>query len=521
MAGALLTFAPNTTTQHFHVLVNGDTKFEVNEQFLVNLSGAANSTIADGQGVGAITNDDAEPTISIDDVTHNEGNAGTTDYDFTVSLSNASYLSVTVNAATADSTATTADSDYTSVPSTPLTFSANTTTPQHFHVLVNGDSKFELNEAFVVNLTGATNATVVAQGFATITNDDTEPSISIDDVTHNEGDSGTTDYDFTVSLSNLSVQTITVNVASADNTALTGDADYTGIASTPLTFAPNTTTQHFHVLVNGDTALEPNEIFNVNLSGATNATIADNQGSGTIINDDSQPTISIDDVSLSEGNTGATSAAFTVSLSSLSSQTITVNYATADDTATAGNDYVSAGGTLTFTPGQASQPLNVTVNTDLLNEESPLKFKVSLSAATNATIADNQGVGTIMDDDAPILATELNSQRAIALDAITFVRDPFAVTNLNYFGADKRTRLTLFATNLSLTPGLVVTAQAVDSQQMTHSLPVEFVGSMPTFLGSTQIVVKLPDGIVNAGDLQVSITVRGRTSNSVLVGVTP
>src|SRR4029077_11094117 len=105
--------------------------------------------------------------------------------------------------------------------------------------------------------------------------------------------------------------------------------------------------------------------------------------------------------------------------------------------------------------------------------------------------------------------------------AVTFVRDPFAVTNSHYFGSDKRTRVILFPTNLSLTPGLVVTAQAVDSQQINHALTVEFVGSLPTFLGSTQVVVKLPDGLVNAGDLQVSITVRGRTRNSVLDGVTP
>ena len=146
---------------------------------------------------------------------------------------------------------------------------------------------------------------------------------------------------------------------------------------------------------------------------------------------------------------------------------------------------------------------------------------MNLAAPTNATIADNQGVGTIVDDDAPILATEQNSQRALALDLVTFVRDPFAVTNSHYFGSDKRTRIILFATNLSLTPGLVVTAKAVDSQQTNYALPVEFVGSLPAFLGSTQVVVKLPDGIVNAGDLQVSITVRGRTSNIVLVGVTP
>jgi hypothetical protein len=324
-----------------------------------------------------------------------------------------------------------------------------------------------------------------------------------------------------VSLSNASSQSITVNAASADNTATIADSDYSAVASTVLTFPANTTTQHFHVLVNGDTKFEPTETFFVNLTAPTNATISDNQGLGIITNDDTQPTISINDVSVNEGNAGTTSAGFTVSLSNASSQTITVNYATANGTATAGTDYTSASGTVTFTPGQTSQPLSVSVNGDLLNEETSLTFNVNLATPTNATIADSQGVGTITDDDAPVLATEQNSQRAIALDAITFVRDPFAVTNLNYFGSDKRTRVTLFATNLSLTSGVVVTAQAVDSQQLSHPLLVEYVGSMPTFLGFTEVVVKLPDGIVNAGDLQVTITVRGRTSNSVLVGVTP
>ena len=502
-----------------NVTVNGDTTFEPNEFFLVNLTSPTNATISDNQATGIINNDDAQPTISINDVTHNEGGAGTTDYDFTVSLSNASSQTITVNAATADNTATTADSDYAGVPSTLLTFAPNATT-QHFHVLVNGDTKFESTETFFVNLSGAANATVNdGQGLGTVTNDDGLPTISIGDVSVSEGNAGTTSAGFTVSLSVASGQTVTVNYATADGSATAG-SDYVTAGGT-VTFTPGQTSQPISVTINGDTAFEPNEAFNVNLSAATNATIADNQGVGTISNDDTQPTISINDVSVSEGNAGTTSAGFAVSLSNSSSQTITVNYATADGTATAGNDYVTAGGTLTFTPGQTSQPLNVTVNSDLLNEEASLTFNVNLSAATNATIADNQGVGTIVDDDAPILATEENSQRALALDLVTFVRDPFAVTNPHYFGADKRTRVVLFPTNLKVTPGLVVTAKAVDSQQTNHILPVEYVGSLPTFLGFTQVVVKLPDGIVNAGDLQVSITVRGRTSNTVLVGVTP
>ncbi len=230
------------------------------------------------------------------------------------------------------------------------------------------------------------------------------------------------------------------------------------------------------------------------------------------------PTISINDVSISEGDSGTTTASFTVSLSNASSQTVTVNYATADNSAHAGSDYTNASGTLTFAPGQTSKNVSVGINGDVLNEE-PVSFNVNLNSPTNATISDGQGVGTIIDDDAPVLATEDNSQRAIALDTVIFVRDPFVITNDQYFGVDKRTRVSLFAINIVLANGLVVTAQAVDSQQVTHQLQVEFAGALPTFLGFTEIVVKLPDGIATAGDLRVTITVRGKTSNVVLVGV--
>jgi glucose/arabinose dehydrogenase len=233
-----------------------------------------------------------------------------------------------------------------------------------------------------------------------------------------------------------------------------------------------------------------------------------------------QPTISINDVSVSEGNSGTTTASFTVSLSNATAQTVTVNYATADNTAHAGSDYVNTSGTLTFTPGQTSQTLSVAINGDVLNEET-VSFNVNLTSPTNATISDGQGVGTIVDDDAPVLATEENSQRAVALDTAIFVRDPFVITNDQYFGVDKRTRVSLFATNIVLTNGLVIAAEAIDSQQVSRQLQVEFVGALPTFLGFTQIVVKLPDAITAAGDLRVNITARGKTSNVVLIGVKP
>ena len=100
-----------------------------------------------------------------------------------------------------------------------------------------------------------------------------------------EGDSGTTAYVFTVTLSNASSQTITVAYATADASATLADDDYQAAGGT-LTFTPGDTSETFTVLVNGDVALEPDETFLVQLGAATDATIADGLGQGAIVNDD-------------------------------------------------------------------------------------------------------------------------------------------------------------------------------------------------------------------------------------------
>src|SRR5690606_4408140 len=109
---------------------------------------------------------------------------------------------------------------------------------------------------------------------------------------------------------------------------------------------------------------EADETFEVNLSNAAGATISDGQAVGTIANDDPLPAISIGDVSLNEGNS-ATSFVFTVSLSNPSDQVITVDYATADNTATlADGDYQQVSGQISFAPGVTEQTVTVQVNGD-------------------------------------------------------------------------------------------------------------------------------------------------------------
>jgi hypothetical protein len=389
-----LTFAPGSTSQSVTVPVLGDTLDEANETFVVNLSSATNATIADTQGLGTITDNDAAPSLVINNVTLTEGNTGTANATFTVTLSAASGQTVTVSYATANGTAT-SPADFTAVSGT-LTFAAATTT-QTITVPVVGDTLDEANETFVVNLSGATNATIADnQGAGTITDNDATPSLVINNVTVTEGNSGTTNAIFTVTLSATSGQTVTVNYATANGTAV-APADYTTRSGT-LTFTPGTTTQTITVPVVGDTLDEANETFVVNLSGATNATIADNQGVGTITDNDATPSLVINNVSITEGNSSTSTATFTVTLSAASGQTVTVNFATANGTATAGSDYVARTGTLTFAAGVTTQTIAVTVNGDTTAEANET-FVVNLSGATNATIADTQGVGTINNND--------------------------------------------------------------------------------------------------------------------------
>ncbi len=109
--------------------------------------------------------------------------------------------------------------------------------------------------------------------------------ISVNDVSANEGNSGTTSFNFSVTLAGPSTSTITADIATADNTATVANNDYAG-NSQSLTFAPGETSKSFSVLVNGDTSPESNETFFVNLTNIVNATASDAQGQGTIVNDD-------------------------------------------------------------------------------------------------------------------------------------------------------------------------------------------------------------------------------------------
>ncbi|MGH8246046.1 MAG: Calx-beta domain-containing protein, partial [Gammaproteobacteria bacterium] len=389
-----LSFPPGTSTQTVTVEIRGDLLNEAGETFQVNLSNAVNATLAGDSVLGAILNDDPLPALSIGDASVVEGDSGTTNALFTVSLSVASGQSVTVNFATADETAA-AGSDYIGTNGS-LSFAPGVTS-RTVVVPVVGDVFNEANESFSVNLSNPVNTTVSdGQGVGTITNDDPLPALLISDVTVTEGDSGTTDAVFTVSLSAVSGQAVTVDYATDNGTALAG-SDYIATNGT-LSLAPGTSTQSITVKIIGDTLNELDETFQVNLSNPGNATLADSSGLGALVNNDPLPTLSLSDASVVEGNSGTTAMVFTVSLSAASGRTVTVNFATANATALAGTDYLSTNGAISLAPGSTSQTIAVQVLGDTLDEVNE-SFSLSLSSPVNATLGDGQGVGTINDDD--------------------------------------------------------------------------------------------------------------------------
>jgi len=348
--------------------------------------------------------------LSVNDVTVTESDLGTTDAIFTVKLSAASAQTVRVNYFLTPANVSfsispaTKGADFEDVSGT-VTFLPGETT-QTITVPVKGDVIDEFDQFFFVVLTTPVNAAISdGKGLGTILDNDPSAGITINDVAVAEGTGNQvqSSANFTISLNVPSEKPISVQYAIEAGTA-TLNTDYANISGT-VEFSSGTVSKTISIPIIQDNIFEPDETFFVNLSNATNATITDGQGQGTISNDDPQPGISITATSFrTEGGTGTSgNSLFEVKLSNPSYQTITVSFATADATATAGADYAATSGTLTFSPGETSKSIAVEVIGDSIDEINET-YLVNLSNPTNATIAGAQGVGTIQDDDGPTVS---------------------------------------------------------------------------------------------------------------------
>ena len=336
--------------------------------------------------------------VSIADVNIPEGDSGTTSAVFVVTLSAPSGQQVTVDYATSNGTAV-AGSDYTATSGT-LTFPAGNTR-QTILVAVRGDTTDEADETFAVALRNpsAQARLVDATATGTIIDDDEAPALSIAAASVTEGNTGTTRMVFAVTLSAASKQQVTVGYATSNGTAVAG-SDYTATSGT-LTFPAGNTRQTILVAVRGDTTDEADETFTVALRNpSAQARLVDATATGTIIDDDEAPALSIAAASVTEGNTGTARMSFSVTLNPASGQQVTVDYATSNGTAVAGSDYTATSGTLTFAAGNTRQTIAVFVQGDTTPEPDET-FALTLRHPSRATLMEPVATGTITNDDDP------------------------------------------------------------------------------------------------------------------------
>jgi hypothetical protein len=217
----------------------------------------------------------------------------------------------------------------------------------------------------------------------------------VGDATIVEGDAGTLNALVPITLMGQHGNKVTVDYRTVAGTAGAG-SDYSSVAGT-LTFNKNQTSTTIAIPIVGDRLAEANENFTLQLSKAKAATIADSVGVVTIA--DNEPRVHINDPTLLEGNSDTATMTFVVSLQAAYDLPVSVNYATADGTATLSGDYVAASGALTIPAGQTSANIDVSVNGDLELESNETVLVNLTTSDAYTTITDSVGVGTIQDDE--------------------------------------------------------------------------------------------------------------------------
>jgi 6-phosphogluconolactonase (cycloisomerase 2 family) len=255
------------------------------------------------------------------------------------------------------------------------------------------------------------------------------PTLSITDIAIYEGNAGNTAFAFTVTLSEAIEENVTFQWKTTVGTAQ-GGIDFIEVpAGTPGQVNAGDTTTTLTVQVKGDTFEEDNDTFFVNLSNVSaNAVIFDPQAVGTILDDDRPPAISIADVSIAEGDSGTTPVQLSLSLTRPVPQIITVSWATAPGTASAGSDYQTASGFATFAANTTATTIGVNVFGDLVDEDDET-FVVNLSAPSSpGVIADGQATVRILDDDG--FLTFIEAESLAGIDTPTLVENLFGVTGI-------------------------------------------------------------------------------------------
>ncbi len=411
-----LVIPAGSTSGQITVPILGNTTTTGTVNFTLNLATPTNATIQTGadSATGSIIDSAAAQAYSVNDVSVPEvfPASATTTAVFTVTLGSPLAVQSTVAFATADGTATAASGAYVSTSGT-LTFPAGTVT-ENVTVTVNGNTSPQPASTFYLNLSNPTGGASIldGQGIATIAppahhHQRREP-----------GDRHIRNYRFRLhrDVDRHRANQVTVGYATADQSAVAG-VDYVP-QSGNLTFPAGTTSETVTVPVYGQPVYAPNKTFLVNLSSPTGGVgISRGQGIGTIENSNVNGlTFNPDSIVVAQPATGQTDAVFTVVLPVASAQQVTVQYATANGTASAPTDYEATSGTLTFPAGATSENVTVLVNGNA-TPHADQTFFLNLSNPVNSIIATSQATATI--ENSGSTANDLASISLEIVDPVT------------------------------------------------------------------------------------------------------
>ena len=443
-----LLFNPGENAKPVSVPVFGDTVKEGDEVFFLGLTSLSVGYFIDSLGDGLITDDDGVSKFHFSSPTFNVNEDGTS-INITVQRVGDTSQAASVNFATSNGSAT-AGQDYSATSGT-LSFAAGQAT-KVFPVSVTDDPDFEGNET--VNLTlsnpsagGQLNAPSTAV-LTVVDNDQSQNPLpgtlaftaNTYSVNENAGQATVT-----VSRTGGSTGAVSVQYSIANGGSATANDDYTPVSGTLTWTNGDASAKTFNVPIADDSLDEPVETFDFVLTNPTGGASLGNPDTTqlNIVDNDAPPTISINDSSRQEGDSGTEIIGLEVTLSAASGQTVTVEFTTADGTAIFGNDYQPASGTLTFAPGEINKQVEVLVNGDT-TDEADETFVVKLSNPTNASLDKKQGVGTIFNDDSPtqpsieFAASDYSVQEDLGALTITVTRtgDTSGPASVDYWTND-------------------------------------------------------------------------------------
>ncbi|MBW4662233.1 MAG: VCBS repeat-containing protein [Drouetiella hepatica Uher 2000/2452] len=399
---ATTTIAAGQTTATVTVTPIDDALVEGTETVTLTLTDAARYNLgATTAATINLTDNDIIPVVTIAATDASAAEAGNNPGTFRFSRTGSTASALTVNYAIATGVGQAIGVDYTPVLTGSVvipvgqTFFDATLTPVN-------DALIEGNETVTLTLIDAPaydlGAAATQTATVTIADNDTA-GFTLSKTTATVSESGTTDS-FSVVLNAQPTSNVVFSITASDATEASA-------APATLTFTNANWNVAQNVTITGidDALIDGTQTSSVTVSvvdaSSNNAFdgVADQAVNVTTLDND-LPSLSINSVSVAEGNSGTTAATFTVTLSQAVSQAVTVSYATANGTATAGSDYTAIPLTLlTFNPNDTEETITVNITGDTTFEPDET-FTVTLASATGATISQSTGTGTILNDDA-------------------------------------------------------------------------------------------------------------------------